>query len=598
MMERRSGVALARLPAWEDCAISLPEVALHHHRREPPQVPLRELYANGHSGARCVSPREVGRWAEAVGSASVGSMVVSLKEVMDAGEWHSSPTPSTVFSSSSSRSSTCNSESDLSETGSVDDEPTKRKKAASAKKGSSKREKSNNKLHKAKGAIYGKEDGKRILHAATFERIVQWIINKEVRHAERASTPRGNTPDQGSEEQSTTATSPRGSAPEVEVSAVGRAFIGAYRQHASPERLLSLVAEFYRNPPKRGKRTTPQEKQRNCVYFLGAWMEEAFTRDFYRCVHKAQQPPANSRCLKKLLGLLTHVAESYPVEVNRVKLTMLRKANEAPRPPSPLPEYTKKEGTSAGRPDVLTWDLTELAEQMTLMESSMFTAIQPREFHKLAWRKNDTRKKTSPHIVAVVERFNTVSYWVASSIVMCNDIKKRVTMVKRFVKLAEVCRDLRNFSTLMAVLAGLNNSAVRRLKLTWQGVNETTKQSLEALDVLMENKANYKQYRDLLLKEEFTTAPVVPYLGLYLRDLTFIDEGNADRADELINFEKLVMQGDIILQIAKWQQNGRYDFKPDPERQLSLTKLLVLPEDILYKKSEAIEPSSLPHTQL
>jgi hypothetical protein len=186
MMERRSGVALARLPlAWEDCAISLPEVALHHHRREPPQVPLRELYANGHSGARCVSPREVVRWAEAVGSASVGSMVVSLKEVMDAGEWHSSPTPSTVFSSSSSRSSTCNSESDLSETGSVDDEPTKRKKAASAKKGSSKREKSNNKLHKAKGAIYGKEDGKRILHAATFERIVQWIINKEVRHAGR-----------------------------------------------------------------------------------------------------------------------------------------------------------------------------------------------------------------------------------------------------------------------------------------------------------------------------------------------------------------------------------------------------------------------------
>jgi hypothetical protein len=29
----------------------------------------------------------------------------------------------------------------------------------------------------------------------------------------------------------------------------------------------------------------------------------------------------------------------------------------------------------------------------------------------------------------------------------------------------------------------------------------------------MENKANYKQYRDMLLKEEFTTAPVVPYLG-------------------------------------------------------------------------------------
>jgi hypothetical protein len=85
--------------------------------------------------------------------------------------------------------------------------------------------------------------------------------------------------------------------------------------------------------------------------------------------------------------------------------------------------------------------------------------------------------------------------------------------------------------------------------------------------------------------------------GIYLRDLTFIDEGNADRADDLINFEKLVMQGDTILQVAKWQRNGPYHFKPDAERQLSLTKLLVLPEDILYKKSEAIEPSSL-HTAL
>jgi hypothetical protein len=83
----------------------------------------------------------------------------------------------------------------------------------------------------------------------------------------------------------------------------------------------------------------------------------------------------------------------------------IQSAKETPHP-SPLTEERK--GTGAGRPDILTWDLTELAEQMTLMESSMFLAIQPWEFHKLAWRRNETRRKTSPHIVAVVERFNTV----------------------------------------------------------------------------------------------------------------------------------------------------------------------------------------------
>lgn len=50
---------------------------------------------------------------------------------------------------------------------------------------------------------------------------------------------------------------------------------------------------------------------------------------------------------------------------------------------------------------------------------------------------------------------------------MCNDLKKRVAMIKQFVQLAEACRNLRNFNALMAVLGGLNNAAVRRLKLTW-----------------------------------------------------------------------------------------------------------------------------------
>jgi hypothetical protein len=56
------------------------------------------------------------------------------------------------------------------------------------------------------------------------------------------------------------------------------------------------------------------------------------------------------------------------------------------------------------------------------------------------------------------------------------------------------------------------------------------------------------------------------------------------------------MQGEVILQVAKWQRNGTYDFKTNGEG-LSLSKMLVLPEEILYKKSEAIEPASL-HTQL
>jgi len=49
------------------------------------------------------------------------------------------------------------------------------------------------------------------------------------------------------------------------------------------------------------------------------------------------------------------------------------------------------------------------------------------------------------------------------------------------------------------------------------------------------------------------------------------------------------MQGDVLQQIVRWQQRATYDFKAISGCQLSLSKLSILPEDILDKKAETIE---------
>ena len=48
--------------------------------------------------------------------------------------------------------------------------------------------------------------------------------------------------------------------------------------------------------------------------------------------------------------------------------------------------------------------------------------------------------------------------------------------------------------------------------------------------------------------------PVVPYVGLYLSDLTFIDEGNPNEINGLINFSKRMLLYEVIQQVQQYQQ--------------------------------------------
>jgi len=80
---------------------------------------------------------------------------------------------------------------------------------------------------------------------------------------------------------------------------------------------------------------------------------------------------------------------------------------------------------------------------------------------------------------------------------------------------------------------------------------------------------------------------------VYLRDLTFIDDGNPDYVESLINFQKLIMLGEVVLEVREWQGHGPYDLKRNAELEAFLMKLVVLPEDVLYKMSESLEATDL-----
>ena len=54
--------------------------------------------------------------------------------------------------------------------------------------------------------------------------------------------------------------------------------------------------------------------------------------------------------------------------------------------------------------------------------------------------------------------------------------------------------------------------------------------------------------------------PCIPFLGVYLTDLTFVEDGNPDKVQGLVNFRKRQLEYDVIIQVLKFQQVA-YNFK-------------------------------------
>ncbi|EFA80500.1 Ras guanine nucleotide exchange factor [Heterostelium album PN500] len=103
----------------------------------------------------------------------------------------------------------------------------------------------------------------------------------------------------------------------------------------------------------------------------------------------------------------------------------------------------------------------------------------------------------------------------------------------------------------MAFLGGLNNSALLRLKFTKALVGKKYLESLESLEKEMSCESSYKTYRELLHN---TDPPCVPYIGVYLTDLTFIEEGNPNIiGNNLINFSKYTLLYKVISEVQQYQ---------------------------------------------
>ncbi|KAK5138374.1 hypothetical protein LTR08_003435 [Meristemomyces frigidus] len=220
--------------------------------------------------------------------------------------------------------------------------------------------------------------------------------------------------------------------------------------------------------------------------------------------------------------------------------------------------------------NVLDFDPLELARQFTLITSSIFCCVQPDELLSLGWGKRGTR--TARNVRNMCTLNTDLAHVVGDSILAPEDAKKRALLIKHWTKVAMHCLELNNYDSLMAIMCSINSSVVQRLKRTWELVTRKTKARLSELNAVIDYSRNYASLRKRL---ESPVAPCIPFLGIYLTDLTFLDAGNprtrelpgtaSDHPVIVINFDKYLRMAKVISHLQKFQLP--YKLQPVSEMQ-------------------------------
>uniref|UniRef100_A0A8C7PK07 Rap guanine nucleotide exchange factor 4 n=1 Tax=Oncorhynchus mykiss TaxID=8022 RepID=A0A8C7PK07_ONCMY len=207
---------------------------------------------------------------------------------------------------------------------------------------------------------------------------------------------------------------------------------------------------------------------------------------------------------------------------------------------TPLPEQEGPSTGSMGSFELMS--SKDLAYQMTVYDWELFHCVHEHEliYHTFG-RQNF--KKTTANMDLFLRRFNEIQLWVITEICLCAQLSKRVQMLKKFIKIAAHCKEYKNLNSFFAIIMGMSNPAVSRLSQTWEKLPSKFKKFYNEFESLMDPSRNHRAYRLTVAKLD---PPIIPFMPLLIKDMTFTHDGNKTFIDSLVNFEKMRMIANTV----------------------------------------------------
>ena len=321
---------------------------------------------------------------------------------------------------------------------------------------------------------------------------------------------------------------------------------------------------------------------------------------------------------------------------------------------------------------LLSYRSESVARQMCLIEAELLRSVSWDELASSRWRERrfgaevtdweafyrdrvrdrlDAQRLGELHqeraVEAIVARFNLTANWVASEVVLTQNIDERAAVICKLIRVAWKCYLQSNFASLAQIIFGLSTPWVERLRRTWNRVGYFELRMWRDLNSFVGPRHNFRHLRNAMLQVAESNAgdgggdtskpgPIrgcIPFFGLYVSDLmqydampTFLDPTSPTTAatatsmqdgkvrlhpsdptafselaplppgvqlEPLINVHKFRSIAEVIRQISAFQnaaKNYSAMFEAEKGAYVRCLKLRCLPGELLARLSHLAEP--------
>ena len=239
------------------------------------------------------------------------------------------------------------------------------------------------------------------------------------------------------------------------------------------------------------------------------------------------------------------------------------------------------------------WKDEEIGDKLTFVTKSLLNKINLKEIYRGAFIKKDNAI-TCPNIAKCINNFNKLTAFIQEDVLSYNTPNKRAKIFEKWIQVADYCKTNRNYSDCLAIYSALNNYLiVNKLKLTIKALSPKAKSLFEQIGKFSSCIGNYKKVREEMNLCERNGKTFIPYLGMLLRDINFIEESSKYINEKgCINIEKIEKINSTIEKYFRYQTNENdinKKYKNIPELNF-LENLEVSSEEDLEKLAEKIEP--------
>nr|XP_046235892.1 RAS guanyl-releasing protein 2-like isoform X2 [Scatophagus argus] len=228
-------------------------------------------------------------------------------------------------------------------------------------------------------------------------------------------------------------------------------------------------------------------------------------------------------------------------------------------------------------------DSCELAEHLTYLEYKSFCKILFQDYHSFVMHGCTV---DNPILERFITLFNSVSQWIQLMVLSKPTAPQRAAVISHFIRVAQKLLQLQNFNTLMAVVGGLSNSSISRLKDTQAHISAETNKVFNNLIELVTSCGNYSQYRKRFSECSGFRFPI---LGVHLKDLIAVHVALPDWIDKektRVNLTKTQQLYAILQELAMIQNTP-----PNVDANTDLLNLLTVSLDQYHTEEEIYQMS-------